>query len=291
MVPGQPAEGFPAMVRAILFHDKGQNTTYAFRWRQVLPRRRNNRNIRDRERCMDKIIRITAGIFIIIIVLFAATGLYGIYVEKEYHRTLVSTYSYTLTISTSEKLQNVTFFIPVPANNGGNSPFVAQYSSGTFNGIPAGWETTILGSNKATMLKIRAPVIAGSDGESFSVRISSDARTFQIIDTKAPQDRDIVLRPVQNVKDADCAGFTSPLTGATCYRYESAVYADYLSSPNAKVEISSTITGKNEWNVFGPKSNQYSNSISTLMQGENHGWVTAKGELQAGIGSYDVPKI
>lgn len=240
---------------------------------------------------MDKVIRIAAGIFIFIFVIFAATGLYGAYVEREYRRTLVSTYSYSLTIATSEKLQNVTFFIPVPANVGGNSPFVEQYSTGTFTGIPAGWETSVLGSNKATMLKIRAPVIAGSDGGGFSVRTSSDARTFQVIDTKFPQDRDIVLRPLQDLKETGCSGFTNAVSGATCYRYQSAVYADYDSSPNAKVEISSTITGKNEWTISNPASNRYTNSISVTMLGANHGWVVAKGELLAGIGSYDVPAI
>jgi hypothetical protein len=239
---------------------------------------------------MDKVIRITAGIFIIIFVAFAATGLYGMYVEKEYRRTLVSTYSYTLTISTSEKLQNVTFFIPVPANSGGNSPFVEQFSNRAFTGIPAGWETTLLGSNKATMLKIRAPIIAGSDGAGFSVRTSSDARTGKVIDTRSPLDRDIVLRPVQDMTKADCTAFGISDPGASCYRYVSSVYADYDASPGAVVRISSAISGKNEWNVFGPGHNEYSNAIDIEILGAHHGWTSARGELQAGIGSYDAPE-
>lgn len=239
---------------------------------------------------MDKVIRITAGIFILILVVFSVTGVYGFYVENEYRRTLSSTYTYTLLISTSERLRNVTFFIPVPVTTGGNSPFVGQFSAGTFTGIPSGWDATLLGSDKATMLKIRAPIIAGSDGEGFAVRISSDARAGQVIDTKSPQDQSIMLRPLQDMMSVECAasGILDP--GATCTRYVSAVYADYTSSPGATVEISSTISGKNEWNIFGPKYNQYSNSISTLMHGENHGWVAAKGELQAGMGSYDAPE-
>jgi hypothetical protein len=278
-------------LRAILFHGKGQNTRMraGAAWSCRAGAKIGNYGIL--EAGMDKVIRITAGIFIFIFVVFAATGLYGLYVGNEYRRTLVSTYSYTLTISTSEKLQDVTFFIPVPANTGGNSPFVEQYSTATFTGIPAGWEASLLGSNKATMLKIRAPVIAGSDGAGFSVRTSSDARTGQVIDTRSPQDRDIVLRPVQELKEVSCAEFRDAAPGATCYRYQCAVYADYESSPNAKVEISSTITGKNEWKIFEPAYNRYTNAISVTMLGNNHGWVTAKGELQAGIGSYDAPKI
>lgn len=240
---------------------------------------------------MDKIIRITAGTFVLIFVIFAGTTLYGAYVEKEYRRSLSSTYSYTLTIETSGELRNVTFFIPVPANPNGNSPFVEQFSIGNFTGIPAGWETTLLGSNKATMLKIRAPVIVGSDGAGISVRTSSDARTGKVIDTKSPQDRDIVLRPVQGTKEVSCVEFKNSGPGATCYRYQSAFYADYDSSPNTKIEISSTITGKNEWKVFEPAYNRYTNSISVTMLGENHGWITVDCDMQAGIGSYNVPAL
>jgi hypothetical protein len=240
---------------------------------------------------MDKVIRITSGIFILILVIFAGTGLYGSYVEKEYRRTLVSTYSYTLMISTSGELHNVTFFIPVPANPNGNSPFVEQFSIGNFTGIPKGWETTLLGSNKATMVKLQVPVVVGSEGAGFSVRTSSDARTSKVINTKSPHDRDIVLRPVQDIKEVRCAEFEDSKPGATCYRYQSAVYADYEASPNVKVEISSTINGKNDWKIFEPAYNQYTNSISVTMLGENHGWVITKGEMQTGIGSYNVPVL
>ncbi|WAC04040.1 MAG: hypothetical protein OS112_06075 [Methanoregula sp.] len=240
---------------------------------------------------MDKIIKIAASIFIVIIVIFAGTTLYGSYVEKEYRRTLVSTYSYTLTISTSGELRNVTFFIPVPANPNGNSPFVEQFSIGNFTGIPVGWDTTLLGSSKATMLKIQAPVILGGGGAGFSVHASSDARASKVIDTKSPQDSDIVLRPVQESKEVSCPEFKNSGFGGICHQYQSAVYADYESSQIVKVEISSTVTGKNEWKIFEPAYNRYTNSISAMISGENHGWVIAKGELQSGIGSYDVPAI
>jgi hypothetical protein len=242
---------------------------------------------------MDKVIRITAGIFILIFVIFAGTGLYGFYVEKEYRGTLISTYSYTLTISASEELRNVTFFIPVPANPTGNSPIVEQFSIRAVAGMPAEWGTTLLGSDKATMVKIQAPVIkAGSGGgASAGITLSSQVQTGRLIDTRSPQEQDILLRPVKNAEKADCApsGVSDP--GASCYHYISAVYADYESSPNARVEISSTIVGKNEWKIFKHESNTYSNSIYVLMLGDNHGWIAARGELQAGIGSYNVPAL
>jgi len=238
---------------------------------------------------MDKIIKSAAGLFIIIFVLFVSIAAYHAFVEKAYRESITSTYSYTLTISTSEALQNVTFFIPVPANPGGNSPFVEQFSIKAFTGIPAGWETTLLGSNKVTMLKIQAPVVAGSDGAGFSVRTSSDARTGQVIDTKSPQDHDIMLRPMQDMTKADCTAFGISDPGASCYRYISSVYADYDASPGAVIRISSSLNGKNEWKIFSPAHNEYSNAIDVELHGAHHGWTAAKGELQSGIGSYDVP--
>ena len=101
----------------------------------------------------------------------------------------------------------------------------------------------------------------------------------------------IVLRPVQDIGAAGCTDPAASGAGASCSVYLSTVYADYTSSPNAKVEISTTITGRNDWKIFSPAYNQYTNSVYAIMLGENHGWVTAKGELASGIGSYDAPKI
>ena len=75
---------------------------------------------------MDKIIKITLGIFIVILVAFTATVAYNAYVKTVYQNSLASTYSYTLTITTDSRLDNVTFFIPVPDSRTGNSPIVAE---------------------------------------------------------------------------------------------------------------------------------------------------------------------
>lgn len=240
---------------------------------------------------MDKVMKITLVVFVGILVIFTGTLLYNAYVEREYRGSLVSAYSYSLTIITSEDLNNATIFIPVPVNPGGNSPFVEQFSIRGFSDMPPDWETTLLGSDKSTMIKIHAPVVRGGSGAGSGLALSAEARTGRVIGTKSPQEKDIVLRPVQNLKETSCDGFAEPLPGAICYHYESAVYADYTSTANAKVEISSTVAGKNAWNVFGAKSNQYTNTISTLIHGENHGWVVTKGELQAGSGSYNAPAL
>lgn len=241
---------------------------------------------------MDKILRIVISIFIVLFAVFASWGLYGAYVAHQYRQSLTSTYEYSLTFSTSETLRNVTLFIPVPEDMKGKSPFIEQYSAGTFTGIPAGWAVTLLGSDKATMLKLEAAVISGSDMNGFSFTNSATESVKGPIDTKSPVSGAIILRPVQKPRSVACPELNAPESaGAVCSLYESAVYADYEASPNAKIEIDSTLVGKNTWTIFQPAANEYRNSISVTMLGANHGWVIAKGTLLSGIGSYDVPEI
>ena len=231
---------------------------------------------------MDKIIKITAGLFLVVLAIFVAQGWYGNYVEQKYKDTLVSTYIYDCTISASEKLTNVTFLIPVPVNGTGDSQLAEDYSLRQVSGLPPEWRTTIVGSNKGAVIKIVVPELAPS-----IVTLHLDVPVAGPIETKSPLAQGILFRPVLNPKKADCAA--SAGTGAICYRYDSTIYATYDSSQSARVAISSTLVGKNTWTIFAPASNQYSTSISATINGPHRRWIDAPGELQTGIGSYDVP--
>ena len=93
---------------------------------------------------MDKIIRFTLGLLLVILIAFISVFSYQLYVEHAYQSSLTGTYTYSCTITTDSPLSNVTLFIPVPADTGGNSPVVAAFSAGTVAGIPAGWNVTPL---------------------------------------------------------------------------------------------------------------------------------------------------
>jgi hypothetical protein len=95
---------------------------------------------------------------------------------------------------------------------------------------------------------------------------------------------------MQNIKQADCPATQVGVTSTSaCYIYQSSIYADYSALPDARVTISSDITGKNTWKIFEPAENEYRASISVLMFGDHHGWIAAKGFLETGIGSYNPP--
>ena len=71
---------------------------------------------------MDKIIRITLGLFIVILAAFTGILTYTAYTEIAYRNTLTGTYTYSCTITTDAPLYNVTLFIPVPVDRNGQFP-------------------------------------------------------------------------------------------------------------------------------------------------------------------------
>ena len=245
---------------------------------------------------MDKIVKITLGVFIAVLVVFVASVGYTMFVDNAYRTSLNSTYSYSCSITTNSVLSNVTFFIPVPEQPSGNSPVVERISSKDITGIPADWTMTLYGTGKSTLLKITAPKISPPVGNGtatpYTIRFSVNVRSPEVIDTMTPVTDDSVFRPVQNVRDVACPQDTGAGIGSPrCIEYLTAIYASYSADPNASLSISSRITGRNEWKIFEPRYNEYRNTIDVLMFGDNHGWTTTRGWLESGIGFNDAPVI
>jgi hypothetical protein len=229
--------------------------------------------------------------FIILLAGFIATIAYNGYIESAYRDSVSGSYTYSFTITTDSRLNNVTFFIPVPADSSGNSPMVSQFSDKTMNGVPADWKTALFDTGKATLLKIQTPSIIPPEGTTRShpltITFTSNTSSKKFIDTRNPIENDVMFHPVQGLKDATCvmdSGNQIP-----CSVYTTSLYADYRTSPEAKVTIQSTLTGKNSWAVFGLHSNEYQVGLNLVITGENHGWVSPEGKLISGIGVYDLP--
>jgi hypothetical protein len=245
---------------------------------------------------MDKTIKITLGLFLIVLAGFAATIVYGDYVETSYRNSLMSTYSYTGTITTDASLTNVTFFIPVPVDSTGNSPMVTHFSAHDMDGMPSDWKTALFDTGKATLLKITTPAIIPPEGTSaarpYTITFSLVSEAKKPIDTKKPFGNSVMYRPVQDLSTATCQPADTTGTGSPqCSVFVTSVYADYLSSPGAMVTVRSTLSGKNSWTIFESQSNTYHAEFSAIMHGENHGWVVASGTLATGIGSFDTPSL
>ena len=245
---------------------------------------------------MDRIIKISLGLFMVILVVFVSVVSYQVFVEKAYVTSLSSTYSYTCTITTDSPLSNVTLFLPVPADPSGNSPIVAQFSAQDIAGLPDDWTVTLYDTGKSTMAKITTPLISPPAGTSpekpYVILLSSEMKSDKVIDTREPIQNSALFRPVRDLRQVSCPPDSSLVKGTPqCYHYLTSLYADYQATSNASVTITSSLTGKNSWKIFEPKSNEYTTTINLLMSGENHGWSTMKGTLTNSFGNYDAPVI
>lgn len=246
---------------------------------------------------MDKIIKITLGFFILILVVFVAFFSYMSYVDMTYRNSLTGTYSYTCTITTDSVLSNVTLFLPIPADLQGNSPVVAQISSRNVSGVPGNWTLTLFDTGKATLLKVSAPTIGqpaiNGSAQTTSITFAVNASSPSLIDTHSPVENAAVFRPVQGIHGVACpAGETKTGSTPECFKYLTSSYADYTAAPSASVSISASLEATNSWRIFTPESNAYENQITMLtIHGENHGWVTTLGWIESGIGAYDAPTM
>jgi hypothetical protein len=240
---------------------------------------------------MDRIIRITLSVFVIVLVTFVGFIGYSGYVEHAYRTSLASTYTYTCTIATDSPLSNVTFFIPVPEDRNGNSPVVTQFSAQEITGVPDGWTTALFDTGKSTLVKITIPSLVPPAGTShtqpYAVTLSANLRAQKAIDTRNPLENSPLFRPETDLTASDCRESAPAPDHRQCYSYLTSVYADYHADPRAAVSITSALRGTNRWDLFGHRENAYTTDISIFMQGENHGWGDAKGYIEAGIGSDD----
>jgi hypothetical protein len=245
---------------------------------------------------MDKIIKITAGLFMVILVVFTAGIVYTGFVRHAYRTSLSSTYNFSWTITTDSSLSNVTLFIPLPADNSGNSPVVSRISSQGIRGIPGDWNVTLFDTGKATMAKITTPAIIPPAGtppsRPFAIVFFIETRGKTGIDTLCPYENSAMFRPVRNLQQAVCPReITASRDAPRCSIYQTSFYADYDAPGNASVTVASALTGRNAWTVFTPASNEYTTAISAGITGSHHGWVTMNGSLTNAIGVYDAPGL
>jgi hypothetical protein len=245
---------------------------------------------------MDRIIKISLGLFMVILVVFVSVVCYRVFVENAYRTSLSSTYSYTCTITTDSTLSNVTLFLPVPADPSGNSPIVTQFSAYAIAGLPEDWTVSLYDTGKATMVRITTPVITPPEEtlpeKPYVIILSSEMKSDRLIDTREPINNSAMFRPVRDLRQFSCPPGSSEKKGTPhCYRYLTSLYADYRASKNASVTITSSLTGNNSWKIFEPRSNEFTTTISLMMSGERSGWSTMNGTLTKHIGIYNAPDI
>ena len=240
---------------------------------------------------MDRVLRVLVVLFVVAISVTAGVFSFVAYVDSRYAETLVATYEYQLNVETDGPLSNLLLFLPLPARAGGSSEVVRAAGARGWTEIPYGWNVTLTGTEKYTLLEVTAASVpttgecgaCGRDGAPHTLTIPVTVRGP--IDPRDPVGNDEVLEPRFSVMERACTeAFPRGDSTPRCTGYETSFFADYTAYPATTVVISVELTGTNRWNIFSERSSEFRDTARLTILGESHGWQTARGELVSGIG-------
>ncbi|PWB53432.1 MAG: hypothetical protein C3F06_06305 [Candidatus Methanoperedenaceae archaeon] len=244
---------------------------------------------------MGKLLKIALGILLLAGV--AAFVLFFAFTRYD-ESSLTSNYNFGIALTTDSKLENPIFIVPMPVL--GNETMLVDVAIKESEAKSDGWNLNIIETEFGKMLRISAKEFVpevqeevelqpGSDiptGNSISfVRgykdVSVSMASGHTIDTiNATENEPLLsqkfnLTPAHNDKEA---------SSRKTLNYDSLIYADYKSSPNATVEVFVELSGRNEWWAGGSGFNIYHERMGTTFTGEKHGWFSVIGELAQGDG-------
>ncbi|GGL52185.1 hypothetical protein [Halocalculus aciditolerans] len=216
-------------------------------------------------------------------------------------------YEYRVTVDPNETLTNATLYLPAPVENG--SSIVDARIENTSDGVA----TEVVETARGPMLAVTAdrlppkyenrseplPTPTGTAGETTSGATTSTAQSTrryrepyqwvvtvsvnETIDTKTPDTGEPLLRPRENVTRTACG---SGYGDATCYAFDTAVYASYDAPANATTQVAVVFAGRNTWFAGGWTGNEYEERVFVDLAGEEDGWRRVNGSARWGFGRY-----
>ena len=189
---------------------------------------------------------------------------------------ITSNYEYTVTITPTGDLTNVSLLIPLPADNTGLDLGTPIMLSDTCD-YPENWNLVLVGTpGEASYLKISTPFLPTTPdglGTTLHASIPSDV----IIPTRNPEAGAYLFGAYTNQ--------TPDLAVADPSRK---IFAKFTTDPSTTTELSASCTGKNAWWWFGSSSNAYTDQISTKIDGSIRGWLETTGNPERGTGKYTI---
>lgn len=225
--------------------------------------------------------------------------------ESEQHN-----FHYTIGISYTSTIENVTIFLPVPMLNG-TTVLAEPFLDGTVYGVPGNWNLSIEMVNATPMLAIRANEmvpeyhgypIAIEPGQSplpttlvpgkeysvdtpilWPVSLGTMYAADRTIDTRNPVGREPLFAPGGEFTSK--AASTQPYSHGREYGYSVPVYVMYSADAPSDISIITSIQGTNAIWRGGWTSNTYTDTV-TVEVSESPGWVNANGILRTEEGVY-----
>lgn len=227
--------------------------------------------------------KIVIGLLIFLVV---SASLLSIWIDKRsremYEQSFQSEINYDVRIVTDSTLHNVTLYIPLPVVN--NTSSVGQNIIDTnFNDQKSSWEYALVDTEHGLMLSMKTEELEPPERLYFSADLGTLVSVDRELDTKDPIANEMVLSPKYGLKHVDAGKYWF---SDTVYSYDSRVYAEYETIPNASVEIDISLDGRNSWWIMGWQFNDYAEEMETHMTGPQDGWVDAYGEIVTGEGIY-----
>lgn len=225
--------------------------------------------------------------------------------ESEQHN-----FHYTIGISYTSTIDNVTILLPVPMLNG-TTLLAESFLNREVHGIPPDWNLSVEMVNATPMLAIRADEmvpeyhgypIAIEPGQSplpttlvpgkeysvdtpilWPVSLGTMRAADRIIDTRNPVGKEPLFAPGgEFIRKAES---TQPYSNGREYGYTVPVYVMYSADAPSDISISTSIQGSNAIWRGGWTSNIYTDTVTVLVS-ESPGWVNANGILRTEEGVY-----
>jgi hypothetical protein len=238
---------------------------------------------------MDRTLSYVLAVLAAASVVFLAVLSLTVYMGITYRATLSSTYEYRVSIASDATLGNVTLYLPIPsAEEPGNSAVLEGIGAGGLTGVPRGWNISLIGTEKFTMLEVTSREIAPTPVGEPSL-LSIIARVRGPIRTRELGSGEPVLAPLARRSQVACGGMDGGASPETrCEVYQAPAYADFTAPGQVRLAVFVSLDAKNTWDVSGPSSNGYEDGLQVSFSREAQGWQTGDGILVTGTGDYGI---
>ncbi len=230
----------------------------------------------------DRILVVLIGLLAVLFVVMAGPFIVSSSLERVYNATRTSELHYTLTLTTSSSLHDVTLFVPLPTDKSGSSPIIQKLGAENMSAPIQGFTTSIFGANNESYIRLSTEYLPGPTGTEEAKYIIALSADSPALNTLFPLQYDYTLLPKQDLTEVSCGPDANrqPL----CFQYQTLVYAAYTTGPDAQVRVQANLAAANHWTLLGDYTNGYTDSLGIILQGNATGWHTASGNLVTGLG-------
>jgi hypothetical protein len=219
-------------------------------------------------------------------------------------------YYYSIDLSYTATIENVTLFLPVPELN--NTPmFITSLLNGTAYGVSPDWNLTVVTMNGTPMLAIRtARMVPEYHGYPIAIEPGTSVLPTTLVPGHEYSSNTPVLMPISvavmetsalEINTRQPVGheplffpggmFTPgsevpPVCNCPTYNHPVPVYISYASDGPVVISLRVSVQGSNAIWRGGWVSNTYSDTVALEIEDGTQGWVDGEGKLFTAEGLY-----